>query len=133
MKTTGIIRRIDDLGRIVIPKEIRRALKIREGDPMEIYLERDGSVILKPYRRPWEEYVIDWYNNHTALMGHHTMSFIHSGDYTICTFWDEQRKRYWVGKAKRYFSDDYDNRIGKVAAYARASNVPINSLVGYKG
>ena len=43
MKTTGIVRRVDDLGRIVIPKEIRRTLKIREGDPLEICTEKDGS------------------------------------------------------------------------------------------
>ena len=42
MKATGIVRRIDDLGRVVIPKEIRRTLRIREGDPLEIYTERDG-------------------------------------------------------------------------------------------
>ena len=46
MKATGIVRRIDDLGRIVIPKEIRRILHIREGDPLEIYTHTDGSVIL---------------------------------------------------------------------------------------
>ncbi|MDR0889106.1 MAG: AbrB/MazE/SpoVT family DNA-binding domain-containing protein [Oscillospiraceae bacterium] len=49
MKATGIVRRIDDLGRIVIPKEIRRTLHIREGDPLEIYTERDGEVIFKKY------------------------------------------------------------------------------------
>ena len=45
MKATGIVRRVDDLGRIVIPKEIRRTLRIREGDPLEIYTEKDGGVI----------------------------------------------------------------------------------------
>ncbi len=49
MKATGIVRRIDDLGRVVIPKEIRRTLRIREGDPLEIYVDRDGEVILKKY------------------------------------------------------------------------------------
>lgn len=49
MKATGIVRRIDDLGRVVIPKEIRRTLKIREGDPLEIYVDRGGEVILKKY------------------------------------------------------------------------------------
>jgi len=49
MKATGIVRRIDDLGRVVIPKEIRRTLRIREGDPLEIFVERDGAVILKKY------------------------------------------------------------------------------------
>ena len=49
MKATGIVRRVDDLGRIVIPKEIRRTLKIREGDPLEIYTAKDGEVIFKKY------------------------------------------------------------------------------------
>ncbi len=49
MKATGIVRRIDDLGRIVIPKEIRRTLHIRESDPLEIYTDREGEIILKKY------------------------------------------------------------------------------------
>ncbi|MBQ8830606.1 MAG: AbrB/MazE/SpoVT family DNA-binding domain-containing protein [Oscillospiraceae bacterium] len=49
MKATGIVRKIDDLGRVVIPKEIRRTLRIREGDPLEIFTEKDGEVIFKKY------------------------------------------------------------------------------------
>lgn len=49
MKATGIVRRIDDLGRIVIPKEIRRTLHIRESDPLEIFTDREGQIILKKY------------------------------------------------------------------------------------
>ncbi|MBR5329673.1 MAG: stage V sporulation protein T [Firmicutes bacterium] len=49
MKATGIVRRIDDLGRVVIPKEIRRTMRIKEGDPLEIYVDREGEVILKKY------------------------------------------------------------------------------------
>lgn len=49
MKATGIVRRIDDLGRVVIPKEIRRTMRIREGDPLEIYTSGDGEVIFKKY------------------------------------------------------------------------------------
>lgn len=49
MKATGIVRRIDDLGRVVIPKEIRRTLRIREGDPLEIFTDKEGQVILKKY------------------------------------------------------------------------------------
>lgn len=48
-KATGVVRRIDDLGRVVIPKEIRRTMRIREGDPLEIYTNRDGEVIFKKY------------------------------------------------------------------------------------
>jgi len=49
MKATGIVRRIDDLGRVVIPKEIRRTMRIREGDPLEIFTTKDGEVIFKKY------------------------------------------------------------------------------------
>ena len=49
MKATGIVRRIDDLGRVVVPKEIRRTLRIREGDPLEIFTDKDGSVLLRKY------------------------------------------------------------------------------------
>ena len=49
MKATGIVRRIDDLGRVVIPKEIRRTMRIREGDPLEIFTDKDGEVIFKKY------------------------------------------------------------------------------------
>ena len=49
MKATGIVRRIDDLGRVVIPKEIRRTLRIREGDPLEIYTDKEGGVIFRKY------------------------------------------------------------------------------------
>lgn len=51
MKATGIVRRIDDLGRIVVPKEIRRTLRIREGDPLEIFTDREGEIILKNIHR----------------------------------------------------------------------------------
>lgn len=49
MKATGIVRRIDDLGRVVVPKEIRRTLRIREGDPLEIFTEQNGAIVLKKY------------------------------------------------------------------------------------
>ncbi len=54
MKATGIVRRIDDLGRVVIPKEIRRTMRIREGDPLEIYTDKDGGVIFKKYSQIME-------------------------------------------------------------------------------
>lgn len=54
MKATGIVRRIDDLGRVVIPKEIRRTLNIKDNDPMEIYIEKDGCVIFKKYNSDLE-------------------------------------------------------------------------------
>ena len=55
MKATGIVRRIDDLGRVVIPKEIRRTLKIKEGDPLELFITEKGEVVFKKYRYANEE------------------------------------------------------------------------------
>ena len=49
MKATGIVRRIDDLGRVVIPKEIRRTLRLREGTPLQIFTDREGEIIFKKY------------------------------------------------------------------------------------
>ena len=57
MKATGIVRRIDDLGRVVIPKEIRRTMRIKEGDPLELFTTREGEVVFKKYQ-PFEE--MDW-------------------------------------------------------------------------
>ena len=72
MKATGIVRRIDDLGRVVIPKEIRRTLKIREGDPLEIFVDRDGEVILKKYSPNGElgEFAQEYADSLHESMGH---------------------------------------------------------------
>ncbi len=70
MKATGIVRRIDDLGRVVVPKEIRKVLRIREGDPLEIYTGTTGEVILKKYS-PISE------------LGHVAESFVESASSTL--------------------------------------------------
>ncbi|MDD4496181.1 MAG: stage V sporulation protein T [Eubacteriales bacterium] len=72
MKATGIVRRIDDLGRIVIPKEIRRTLRIREGDPLEIYTDKEGEVILKKYSPIGEmsEFAIQFAESLSRTSGH---------------------------------------------------------------
>lgn len=57
MKATGIVRRIDDLGRVVIPKEIRRTLRIKEGTPLEIFTDREGEIILKNILNWRTEYI----------------------------------------------------------------------------
>lgn len=71
MKATGIVRRIDDLGRVVIPKEIRRTMRIREGDPLEIYTDREGEVILKKYSPIGElnEFAGDYAEAASKLLG----------------------------------------------------------------
>ena len=79
MKATGIIRRVDDLGRIVIPKEVRRQLKVREGDSLEIFLSKEGEIILKPYKQQeytlrrddcWEELIAP---NGKVICGNHRL------------------------------------------------------------
>lgn len=72
MKATGIVRRIDDLGRVVIPKEIRRTLRIREGDPLEIFVDRDGEIILKKYSPIGElgEFAKEYAESLAETLGH---------------------------------------------------------------
>lgn len=72
MKATGIVRRIDELGRVVIPKEIRRTLRIREGDPLEIFTDREGGVILKKYSPIGEmsEFAVQFVEGLSRTVGH---------------------------------------------------------------
>ena len=66
MKVTGIVRRIDDLGRVTIPKAVLKALKLKEGDPMEIFLEEDGGMVLRKYNTSAD--VLDSMKEALALM-----------------------------------------------------------------
>lgn len=69
MKATGIVRRIDDLGRVIIPKEIRRSMRIREGDPLEIYTDREGCVIFKKYSPNNTSDVVSYLVNTARALG----------------------------------------------------------------
>lgn len=71
MKATGIVRRVDDLGRVVIPKEIRRTASIREGDPLEIFIDEDGGVVFRKYIPDYRDELMttlqdaaDYYDNY---------------------------------------------------------------------
>ena len=75
MKATGIVRRIDDLGRVVVPKEIRRTLRIREGDPLEIFTDREGEIVLKKYSPIGEL---------SAFSEDYAESLAKSTGYTVC-------------------------------------------------
>ena len=72
MKATGVVRRIDDLGRVVIPKEIRRTLRIKEGDPLEIFTDKEGEIILKKYSPIGElsEFASEYAETLTKTTGH---------------------------------------------------------------
>lgn len=130
MKPTGIICRIDDFGRIVIPKEIRRVMKIKEGDPLEIYTNAKGSIILRPYYKDWESCVLEWFNANSGALASCSYQFTEMGDFTICVIDESQ-----IGIAKHNPKDIRDFRIGKTIAYFHAmgyDNARINKEIGYR-
>ena len=130
MNPTGIVRYVDG-GRITIPKEIRRTFNIKDGDPMEVFTECDGSIIIKPYRKSWEETVLKWWAENYNRPAMRRSNFTRMGDYTFCVLCKPDGTCI-AGFAKRCFGDKDDDRIGKVAAFARAIGKPINELVGWE-
>lgn len=142
MASNGIVRHIDDLGRIVIPKEIRRELKIEEGSTVEIFYDRNGSITIKTQRKSFERCAIDWYHkamnpqnkNDSDFHRFRTASFKLFRDYTFCII-GSSSSTYPTrgGFAKRFADDLYDERIGKVAAYAKAMGRDLNKMIGYEG
>ena len=131
MANYGIVRRIDDLGRIVIPKEIRRNMGLNDGDALEILTNHnDKEIVIRPHRKSWEDTVLEWWEANRMALRY--AAFSHVNDYTFCVL-TRPNDCSRGGYAKRFFRDKDDNRIGQVAAYAKAINVPINKLVGWKG
>ncbi len=112
MKATGIVRRIDDLGRVVIPKEIRRTLRIREGDPLEIFVDRDGEVILKKYSPIGElgDFAKEYADSLHETAGH--IALISDRDVYIAV----------AGAPKKEF---IDKRVGSVVERAMAGREPV--------
>ena len=98
MKATGIVRRIDDLGRVVIPKEIRRTLRIREGDPLEIFVDREGEVILKKYSPIGElgDFAKEYADSLYESTGH--IACIADGDMVIAEV-GRLRKNFWTNRS----------------------------------
>ena len=132
MKPTGIVRRIDDLGRVVIPKEIRRALHMETGEPLELYTNKNGEIILKKYKKSWTDTVLEWWAENYDRPAMRRSNFTRMGDYTFCVLCKPDGT-CMAGFAKRCFGDKDDDRVGKVAAFARAIGKAINELVGWKG
>lgn len=119
MKTTGIIRRIDELGRVVIPKEIRRSLRIKDGDPLEIFTSRDGEVIFKKYGNgravnEWVEEIMDKYGS--DIRGVHV-------DHKIITVYTSMG----VFHATCADCDEFKFNVGVAVALARAYQEPLPS------
>lgn len=129
MANYGIVRRIDDLGRIVIPKEIRRNMGLNDGDALEITYN-NGTVSIRKYKKSFEQCAIDWFNNHQVEIN--SVNFFFKEDYTFCyTRFPYTPTR--AGFAKCFKDDAWDHRIGKVAAYARAMGRNLNKMIGYEG
>lgn len=127
MKNSGIIRRIDDLGRIVIPKEIRRSLRIKEGMPIEITVDENGNIILTPYLTKAEK-LKSWMDTILTIMDRDLdeVEFYFHGSAIVCVREDKyQFLSDSVGIAVCSPNDDYDENIGKCIAYCRAANISI--------
>lgn len=141
MAPNGIVRRIDDLGRITIPKEIRRNMKLNDGDALEITYT-NGTVSIRKYKKSFEQCAIDWYNKATNIHDNSDFNFRYfrnadfwrRGEYTFCVVGaliDNFTSR--AGYAKRFEKDIHDERIGRVAAFARAMGRNLNKMIGYEG
>lgn len=128
MAPNGIVRRIDDLGRIVIPKEIRRNMGLNDGDALEITYT-NGTVSIRKYKKSFEECAMNWLRSHPNELGN--CCFRTEGEYTFCVvrnFGTPTR----AGYAKRFRDDAWNPSIGKVASYARAMGRNLNKMIGYE-
>lgn len=129
MANYGIVRRIDDLGRIVIPKEIRRNMGLNDGDKLEITYNND-TVSIRKCKKTFEQYVIDWYKSHQYEMNN--CVFHVENEYTFCIVrYPNTPSR--AGYAKLFKNDEWDNRIGRIVSYARAMGRDLNKMIGYEG
>ena len=122
MKATGIVRRIDELGRIVIPKEIRRTLRIREGDPLEIYTDREGGIILKKYSPIGElaSFALDFAEALSATLG---LTTIISDRDTVLAAGGEFKREYYERAVSSALEDSMNSRT--VMKKDSASTIPL--------
>lgn len=132
MKKFGIVRRVDDLGRIVIPKSIRNELGIRDGEAIEFAINEEGDLVLLPYLS-WEETVIRWAKKaeKDGLFSHCNFTEL-DPNYMSCiiTFPNGYTR---CGVAKRHKEDKWNYKIAQAASYARAIGKRLDSLVGWEG
>ena len=125
MKATGIVRRIDDLGRVVIPKEIRRTMRIREGDPLEIYTDRDGEVIFKKYSPigEWSQFATQYADTLYKTAG---LAVVICDRDTVIASAGVPRKDY----ADRRLSEEFDAIMDERSLYTRTGESRITVVEG---
>ena len=113
MKATGVVRRIDDLGRVVIPKEIRRTMRIREGDSLEIFVNQSGEVVLKKYS-PIADISSFAQQYADAMQVSSTKSILIVDREDIIAVTGEIKKQYLNRRVSRPLSDMIESRISKI-------------------
>ena len=124
MKATGVVRRIDDLGRVVIPKEIRRTLRIKEVDPLEIFTDKEGEVILKKYSPIGElsEFAAEYAETLTKTTGH--IAYITDKDTVIAV--SGASKKEWLEQGiSQELEEILDNKVKYVSKENNDMAVPI--------
>lgn len=121
MKATGIVRRIDDLGRVVIPKEIRRTLRLREGTPLEIFTDREGEIILKKYS-PMVEL--------TAFAGQYAEAMAQSTGLVVCIT-DRDQVIAVAGGAKKELLQKNISRQLEAAINGRSASIAVREEKAY--
>lgn len=125
MKATGIVRRIDDLGRVVIPKEIRRTLAIREGDLLEIYTT-DGGVLFRKYTQSAESKAATaqkWLEQNAFSISNSSAKFSIENRTVNCEVINNNHRQFGTATAKT--EDTFIPAVGMVIAFCRAANLNI--------
>ena len=140
MKCTGIVRRIDDLSRVVIPKEIRRAMKIKEGDPLEIFIDKGGVVFRKYQQNVWHDVCAEYIEQACQNPEFPDIRYMYTNGVTTCVgFAPNARGKVekYVGTARLNMAEDkYDPVIGQAIAYCRAvygQNCDYMNIIGLEG
>ena len=132
-RKTGIVRRIDDLGRVVIPKEIRRKLNIQEGDPLEITYTNDGEIFFRKYltdeekREKWVKEIL-LHKREIDKKGY-TFSAKFIRNITILTLVDWRKEETYTSCAFCSPQDEFDERVGIAVAYARMLDIEIPEYI----
>lgn len=120
MERTGIIRRVDDLGRVAIPKDVRRRYKIQEGEALEFFLTDEG-ILLKKYREEnKEEFAKNWLMTNNHYIDFHQSRFTIEGTTVTCEVIVDGQREYGAATC-----NPRDISVGMVIALCRATNTPI--------
>ena len=133
MKSAGIIRRVDEYGRVVLPKAVREALKIEENTPLVIQYNQNGEIILSKYSKSFEKCCYDWYEEHRPIMDKCHFMTQYGYGYTFCITSVAPDGSTRAGFAKCSKDDEWNTNIGRVAAYANAMGYNLNEMIGYEG